>query len=248
MSNTVIINKEEILQQVKTSLDIPKITQDISKRKVVKDHAERLGLVIDDQEIQDAADVLRVANNISNASDTWQWLEEHGLSLEDFESIINITILSQKLANHLFADKVEKHFFDRCIDYAEATIYEVIFDDEDVALDYFYSIKEGEVSFFEVANQCVKDEEIRKMCGYKGTIARSSLKPELSSAIFSTVFDSTPKLLKPINTQVGCHLILLESINEKNLNNQIRVEILSDLFEEWLEQQVKTLKLIYEIQ
>lgn len=237
MSNTTImINQEEIIHQIKTSLEIPKVIKDILKRKIVVDTATKYKLKNSEQEIQVAADLIRVVNNVSSASETWSWMEEHWLSLDDFESIVDITLLSQKLATHMFDDKVEKRFFEKSLDYVGASIYEIIFDDEDVALDYFYSIQEGEQSFFEVARQHIQDNELRRACGYRGIVYRNELRPELASAIFST---SEPQILKPVNTQIGSHLILLDSIEKKELNDQVRIEIISEMFNEWMEQQVQ---------
>lgn len=241
MNSTITVGQEEILHHIKTSLEIPKIIKDILKRKVVIDTAKKHGLNLDEEEVQSAADLVRVVNNINSATETWHWLDEHSLSLEEFEDAVNITLFSQKLATHLFSDKVEKHFFSQHLNYASANFYEIIFDDEDVAIDYFYSVKEGEISFFDLAHQHIKDKELRKMCGYRRSVFRRDLKPELATVIFSA---TEAQLFKPIKTQLGSHLILLDSVERKELDDSLRLEIVSELFDEWLEQQVKALNVV----
>jgi hypothetical protein len=77
-------------------------------------------------ELQQAADQFRLANKLHNAKDTWNWLEKQGLSLDDFEEIVQFSLLSGKLAEHLFADKIESYFVEHQLDYTGAVIYEVV--------------------------------------------------------------------------------------------------------------------------
>jgi parvulin-like peptidyl-prolyl isomerase len=238
MNKALMIEKADILQHVKLSLEIPKAIESILKRKVVTDHALQAGLKLEKQELQQAADLIRLAAKIDKAADTWRWLEEHGLSLEDFEAIISINMLNQKLAEHLFTDKVENYFFENHLNYLSASIYEIIFQDENEAIDYFYAIQEGEVSFFDIAHQQVGDESLRKACGYRGNVTHGSLKPELAAAIFAA---TPPQLLKPAVSSGGTHLILVDSIDRQELDEQTKEDIIAELFEAWLGQQIKTI-------
>ncbi|MFM6439796.1 MAG: peptidylprolyl isomerase, partial [Microcystis panniformis] len=84
-------------------------------------------------ELQQAADQFRLANELHNAKDTWNWLQKQGLSLDDFEAIVQFSLLSGKLAEHLFADKIESYFVEHQLDYTGAVIYEVVLADQAMA-------------------------------------------------------------------------------------------------------------------
>jgi len=43
------------------------------------------------------------------------------------------------------------HFVEHQLDYAQIVMYEVVLDDEDLAMELFYALQEGEISFPEVA-------------------------------------------------------------------------------------------------
>lgn len=77
-------------------------------------------------------------------------------------------------------------------------IYEAVLDDEDLALELFYAIQEGEINFQEVARQYIQDTELRRCRGYRGIRYRKDLKPEIAAAIFAA---TPPQILKPIVTQ-----------------------------------------------
>jgi parvulin-like peptidyl-prolyl isomerase len=235
MSQPITITNEEILHQVKISCKIPEIVEQIVSRKVIIAAAEEAGIKVEVEELQKAADQIRLANKIDSADDTWKWLDKHGLSLDDFEEIAYISLISGKLVKHLFADKVEPYFFENQLDYVGVVMYEVILDDEDLALELFYGIKEGEMSFYDVAHKYIQDTELRRKGGYQGIVRRKDIKPEISAAVFA---GKPPQVLKPILTSSGVHLILVEEVIKPQLDNVLRHKIGLDLFQQWLKQQI----------
>ncbi|QSJ19973.1 peptidylprolyl isomerase [Nostoc sp. UHCC 0702] len=236
MSQSIIITNEDILHEVKVSCKIPEIVEQIITKKVIIAAAEEAGIKVEVEELQKAADQIRLANKLDSADDTWKWLEKHGLSIDDFEEITYISLISGKLANYLFADKVEPYFFENQLDYVGVVMYEVVLDDEDLALELFYAIKEGETSFYDVAHKYIRDIELRRQGGYLGILRRRDLKPEISAAVFTA---KPPQVFKPIVTSKGVHLILLEELIQPDLNEKLRTNIISNLFSHWLNQQVE---------
>lgn len=235
MSQTITITSEDILHQVKLSCKISEIIEQIVTRKVVKNAALEAGIKVEIEELQEAADKIRLANKLDSADDTWVWLEKHNLSLDDFEELISTNWLGNKLAQHLFANKVEAYFFENQLDYAGIVMYEIVLDDEDLALELFYSIKEGEMSFYDVAHEYIRDTELRRKGGYRGIVRRKDLTPEISASVFAA---KPPQIIKPIVTSRGAHLILVEEIMESQLDEKLQQKIASDLFSEWLKEKI----------
>ncbi|BAY76957.1 PpiC-type peptidyl-prolyl cis-trans isomerase [Nostoc linckia NIES-25] len=236
MSQPLTISSEDILNQVKLSCKIPEIIEDIITLKIIKDAVDKAGIQVETEELQQTADQIRLAQKLNNADDTWAWLEKHSLSLDNFEELVYNTVISGKLAAHLFADKVEQYFFEHQLDYATVLLYEVILDDEDLSLELFYAIEEGEISFYEVAHKYIEDKELRRKLGYRGKLYRKDLKAEISAAVFAA---KPPQLLKPIVSSKGIHLILVEEIIQPELDNKLSRQILTDLFTAWLKLQIE---------
>jgi parvulin-like peptidyl-prolyl isomerase len=236
MSQAITITSEDILQQVKLSYQIPSIVEGIVTRKIIASAAAEAGIKVETEELQKAADSIRLISKLKSADDTWAWLQKHGLSLDDFEEVTYNNVISGKLAQHLFADKVEPFFVEHQLDYAGVVLYEVVLDDEDLAMELFYGIQEKEMSFYEVAHQYIQDTELRRKGGYRGMVQRKELKPEISAAVFAA---KPPQVLKPIVTSKGVHLILLEELVQSKLDNKLRYQIMSDLFAGWLKQQIE---------
>jgi len=241
MSQAITITSEDILQQVKLSYQIPSIVEEIVTHKIIASAADEAGIKVETEELQKAADSIRLMGKLKSADDTWAWLQKHGLSLDDFEKVIYNNVISGKLAQHLFADKVEPFFVEHHLDYAGVVMYEVVLDDEDLAMELFYGIQEGEMSFYEVAHQYIQDTELRRKGGYRGIVRRKELKPEISAAVFAA---TPPQVLKPIVTSKGINLIFVEELIQPQLDNALRQKIHSDLFSEWLKQQIMEVEVV----
>ncbi|MGH1395566.1 MAG: peptidylprolyl isomerase [Trichormus sp.] len=239
------INKEDIINQIKLTCKVPIVVEEITVCKILENTAQTLGVQVDTDELQQTADKIRLTHKLHSAAHTWDWLEKHQLSLDDFEKMAYLSVLSAKLAEHLFADKVEPYFFEHRNDYISAIAYEVIFDDEDVAIELFYAIQEGETSFYDVAHKYIQDEELRRCGGYQGALTRKDLKPEISAAIFAS---QPPQLLKPILTAKGAHLILVEEIISPELDNNLRNIITLELFSHWVQAQVAAVTVNVDLQ
>lgn len=241
MSQTITITSENILNQVKLSLKVPEIIEGIITRQVIAKAAAEAGIEPTTEELQKAADAMRAMNKLHGAKETWTWLEKHNLSLDNFEEMVHYTFLSGKLANHLFADKVEPYFFENQLNYAGAVIYEAVLDDEDLAMELYYAIQEGEMTFSEVAHQYIQEQELRRSGGYRGIVKRRELKPEISAVVFAA---QPPQIVKPVVTSKGVHLIFVEEIIQPELTDKLRYQILSDLFDGWLKEQVEKVEFV----
>jgi parvulin-like peptidyl-prolyl isomerase len=241
MSEVITISHDEILHQIKLSCQIPSVVEGILTRKIIARVAEEAGIKAEPEELQQAADSLRLMSNLRSADATWSWLQKHNLSLDDFEEMVYATVISSKLAQHLFADKVEPFFVEHQLDYAQVVMYEVVLDDEDLAMELFYALQEGEISFPEVAHQYIQDKSLRRSGGYRGTLRRTDLKPEISAAVFAA---TPPQILKPIVTSKGAHLLLVEELIQPQLDDTLSQKIFSDLFSEWLKQQIEQAEIV----
>ncbi|MDZ8262458.1 peptidylprolyl isomerase [Nostoc sp. ChiQUE01b] len=240
MSQPITITNEDILYQVKLSCKVPKFIEEIVTRKVIANAAAEAGIKVETEELQKAADQLRLMNKLNSADDTWAWLEKHSLCIDDYEEIVYNTVISGKLAAYLFADKVEPYFFENQLDYTGVVMYEVVLDNEDLAIELFYAIKEGEMSFYDVAHKYIQDKELRRKGGYRGIVKRKELKPEISTNVFAA---TPPQVLKPIVASKGVHLILVEEIIKPELEPMLRYQILEDLFTAWIKQQIEPVEI-----
>jgi hypothetical protein len=213
---------EELLREIKLSLQLPQLTESIRMHKIIAEAAEENGIKPDVAALQEAADQIRVSHNLKSAAETYAWLEQYNLMMDDFEELALRSCLRSQLAEHLFADKIEPYFVQHKLDYMSAVLYEVTFDDEDLAMEVYYALQAGETTFPQVAHRYIQETELRRRGGYLGELRRSQLKPEVAAVVFST---SPPQILKPILSRQGICIIFVEAINHPLLNERLRREI-----------------------
>lgn len=234
MLQNIKITSEEIIHQLKLSYKLSTVIETITHRQLIAATASEIGIKVEIKELQEATDRFRLTYHLHNQDETIAWLKKNRLSVDDFEELIYVNVLNTKLANHLFADKIEPYFFEHQLEYVGIVMYEVLLDDEDLVVELFYAIQEGEMSFHDVAHKYIQDKDLRRKGGYRGIVNRKDLKPEISAAIFAA---NPPQLLKPIVTSKGVHLILVEEVIQPKLDNDVWGKIIGDLFGQWLNRQ-----------
>ena len=241
MQDSLLISSHDFIHYIKLSCQTPGVIEAIASEKIIAETAENLGIKVEEAEIQEEGDRFRAAKKLVKAQDTLSWLQQHHLSVDNFEELIYKKILSKKLANHLFGKKVESFFFQHRLDYLAAVTYEIILDDEDLALELFYALQEGETTFADIAREYIPNPEIRRTGGYQGIKRRTDFRPEIASAVFAA---KPPEAIKPITTAKGIYLIWVEEIIQPELDDKLRQQIIADLFNHWLKQQAAEIQII----
>ncbi|GAA6619414.1 peptidylprolyl isomerase [Scytonema sp. NUACC26] len=244
MLESLIVSPEDIIHNIKLGFQVPKVVEAIATRKIVAETASELGITVNEAEIQQEGDKLRLEKKLVTAKDTWTWLKTHHLTLKEFEELVYATILEKKLANHLFADRVEQFFYENKLDYVEVATYEVVLDDRDLALELFYALQEGEISFQEIARQYIQEPLLRCAGGYQGIRSRRDFRPEIAAAVFNA---NPPEILKPMTTSKGVHLIWVEDIIQPQLDEELRQKITKELFSDWLKQQITSMEIVTQL-
>ncbi|AFZ35753.1 hypothetical protein Sta7437_2205 [Stanieria cyanosphaera PCC 7437] len=244
MNKAINICREDIFEHLKLSCQLSKILEGVMTCKIIQAKVTELGITLNSEELQQAADNFRLNQQLHTIEDTQAWLQRHHLSIDDFEYLIYTNTISRKLVEHLFGDRVEPFFYENQLNYAGVAMYEVILDDEDLAIELFFALQEGEINFQEIARQYTTQPSLRRSGGYRGIVSRRELKPEISAAVFAA---NPPQLLKPIITSYGVHLILVEEIIQPQLNEQLRIQILGDFFANWLKQQIEEAEIIIDL-
>ncbi|YAF93723.1 MAG: peptidylprolyl isomerase [Nodularia sp. CChRGM 3473] len=244
MTQILTISASEIIHSLKLSSQVPNLVEAIASQKIIAEVAQRSGITVTPEEIQQAGDNLRLAKKLIKAQDTFTWLEKHHLSVHEFEELVHNKILSKKLADYLFAPQVERYFYQHQLDYVTAITYEVIFDDRDLALELFYAVEESEISFPEVARLYIQEPELRGAYGYQGRRHRKDFRPEIAAAVFAA---TPPQILKPIATPKGVYLIWVEEISQPQLDESLREKIITELFTGWLKQQIECVEIITQL-
>jgi PPIC-type PPIASE domain len=236
VNSKIELSDRDLIYEAKIAGKIPELVSGIARRKIIQQQVKKAGIEPTVAELQQAADQFRIVNKLASAEATNQWLRSRHLSVDDFEEMVTQDLLSDKLARHLFSNRVEPFFHQNHLNYHAAILYEVVLVDRDLAMEIFYSLQEGDLSFADVAHQYISDPDLRRRGGYVGRVNRRKLCPEISAAVFAA---KPPQLIKPIINAVGIHLIQVEEIIEPKLDEQIHQQILTEMFDSWMTEKIE---------
>jgi parvulin-like peptidyl-prolyl isomerase len=233
-----LIETNEIIDLLKQELQLKPFCQKLWQKKVIDKAAKERGLTVTPEEIQAEGDKLRREKRLEKAADTLAWLANQMISVEDLEAGILDRLLAKKLAEHLFCKEVEKVFFQNKLQYDQVILYQIVVAQPELAQELFYQIQEREISFYEAAHFYDINANRRNLCGCEGKVYRWGLKADIAVAVFSAQPGS---VIRPIKTDQGYHLFLVEKFIPAELTAERYEEILQNLFNEWLSNEVNYL-------
>jgi parvulin-like peptidyl-prolyl isomerase len=229
------ITSQDLLYQIKITGKIPELLHGILQRQVLAAAAVELKIEISAEELQAGADRFRAVNQLETIAATQKWLTDRLLSVDDFENLVTTNVLIDKVAQHLFASKVDPYFHQHILNYSSAAISEIVLTDRMLALELFYAIQEGDMSFADVARTYGQNVDVQRKYGYLGIVNRQKMSPEISAAVFAA---TAPQLLKPIEVNKKVHLIFVEETRERQLSAELRLQIMMELFQDWLQDKI----------
>lgn len=229
--SNIFIEPEEIVNFLKSEMNLKEVYENILFKRVIRQVAQERGITVTTEEIESEANRQRHEQHLEKATDTVAWLADQLISPYNWEEGIRDRLLSQKLAESLFTQEVEKFFIQNRLAFEQVILYQLVVESEILAQELYYQIEEGEISFYEAAHRYDIDIQRRRQCGYEGTIYRFALQPNIANIVFSV----PPKqLIGPIKTEQGYHLFIVEDLLPAVLTPERYQEIINNMFKNWL--------------
>ena len=208
------------------------IVDTVAQRKALK-----LGLGLSDQDLQDAADSYRDANGLHKATDTMDWLEAQGRSVEDFEESLEFSILRDRLRNHVAGDRtIARRFQSEGAAFNAAELSQIVMFDLDEAKLVRRSLDTNAIEFYDAAREYSEDFESRAAGGYIGWRSRRALPPDLADQILS---GEAGEIIGPVPIGDIFAIIKVMAIRAPNLDHTTRADLRETIFREWIEAELR---------
>lgn len=197
---------------------------------IVLDAAKAEGINPSDADLQKAADSFRKEMGLSRASDTFEWMEERGLTTEDLEELARRKYASDQLRAIVTKGKIDEYFAKNRPAFDRACVYQIIVPGEDTARDLLKTIGDKE-QFMATAERQSLDETTRSAGGFVGWRMRNELSLDVAKAIFSAVDGD---VVGPITEGNAALLIFVEKIERAQLDARTRSAVEDAVYMEWL--------------
>ncbi|HSQ24010.1 MAG TPA: peptidylprolyl isomerase [Pyrinomonadaceae bacterium] len=200
---------------------------------IIRQMAERQAIEVSDEELQQAADDFRLARELYSPEALTTWLTARRLTFEDWEAVIESSLLRQKLCEAVTAGKIEQHFAENKLSFDEAEISRLVVADEDIARELLAQIAEEGADFHLLARTYSIDAATRPAGGYAGKVKRTDMEAVMEPAVFGA---QPGKVTGPFKLDDGWHLIKIELLHPAELDNTVRETIKEQVFADWLEE------------
>lgn len=227
----------EIIDFLAYELQLGEVCRKISCQKIINRAAQARGIVITPEEIQLEMDRIRYQEHLENPSETFAWIADQLISLSDWKMGIQNRLLTEKLAETMFAAEAAEFFTKHQTDFDQILLYKITVPYERLCQELSYQIEEEEISFYEAAHLYNTERNCRLYCGYQGLQYRCDLKPEIAETVFNA---SEGAVIGPLKiSEEAYDLLLVEALFPARLTADLHHHLVAQLFQAWLETELK---------
>ncbi|HBE20210.1 MAG TPA: peptidylprolyl isomerase [Cyanobacteria bacterium UBA11149] len=178
-------------------------------------------------------------NQLMTEADRLAWLERQNMTNEQVEELVDRGIKIEKFKQLNWANKIDSYFLKRK-EMLDRAIYSLLrTKDGAMAQELYFRIQEGEQSFSDLAKEYSQGPEVQTG-GLIGPVQLNFPHPMLAQMLRV----SQPGQLWP-PTRLGEWFIIvrLEKFFPAQLDDQMRRQLTDELFNSWVQEQVKQTKI-----
>ena len=210
------------------------VVQSKVRQVIMERYASANAISVSGDELQQGIDDYRRSHGLLQVAAATEWLQRNKMTLDDLAESIRDQLIEFKVMENVCRDQVEQHFYENRLSFDSAILSQIVMKEYGAARELMYRIEEGS-DFHTLARRYSIDETTRRSGGYAGEVTRSSMSPVEAAAVFGARAD---EVVGPIQTIQGLHVIKVEEIKSARLDERLKREISSIVFEEWVDEQL----------
>ncbi len=181
-------------------------------------------------------------HQIKSEADLHAWLNHYGMTYEQLEALAIRELKIEKFKQATWGHRLESHFLTHKSEFSLITYSIIRTSSLEIAQELFFRIQAGEQTFAECAKEYSTSSEAPNG-GLVGPVPLSQLHPTIAKMLTET---QPGQLLPPINLGEWYFILRLEKFFQAQLDEAMRQQLLSSLFETWLTEQLQG-KLAHEL-
>lgn len=198
---------------------------------LVRDAANQLGIEVTKNDVQQAANEFRERNGLVKADDAIRWLNERGLTVQDWQEVLQEDVLLAKFKKARFGPKVPSYFAEHKLEFDCATIARIVVSSEGLASEILLQLREEGAVFEDMARKYSTDRQTKDHGGYVGRVTRKDLGSIASSAVFGA---KAGAFQGPFKVGKEFHVIRVIDLQPAVLDEETRLAVENKMFASWL--------------
>lgn len=184
------------------------LVSDIFGMIVGRQYAQDNGVVVSDEELQQAVDEFRYMLGLESTEAFNQYLKDRRIGLLPLQVAMENVLLQSKAAEAIPEEEVDAVIAENQLALEEVELYHIRVEDEDTAQEIKALLDEGE-NFLALAWEHSQDEETRKQGGYIGLLGRQDMIGEIEAEVFSA---EPGAIIGPMKTEAGYNIFKVERL------------------------------------
>lgn len=192
-------------------------------------------ILLEQEETMKAYKQFYQENQLSTEDDLQVWLDTRGLEREQLDYIVTRNAKLENFKKITWGDKLETYFIQRKAK-LDRVVYSLIrVGDVGIAQELYFRIQEGEQSFSDLAREYSQGPE-GQTGGILGPMELGIPHPALANILSSS---QPGQLIPPTRLGEWMVIVRLEKFIPAQLDDAMRQRLLNELFENWLQTQLK---------
>lgn len=180
-----IFTNEQFVNYLKFSNEFQALMEGFIEKRIILREAKEKGISLTETEIQQASDDFRRCMGLHRVSDTQKWLDENGLTLNEFEVFIKEFLLSGKMMTTIInKENMENYFRQHAPRFDTVDICRIVIRGENKARELMLLLCEEPEKFAAFAKKYSLDEETRDIGGYVRGLCRDMMNEDMEARLF----------------------------------------------------------------
>jgi parvulin-like peptidyl-prolyl isomerase len=211
------------------------ILQEALMEEMLAEHASENGMVVTDDDLQKAADLFRRREGLATSEQTMEWLNRNGLSVVDFEALLESPLLKQLALADI--TKGAKEFFHADSSAWDRLMLQIIeVPQQALAEELLAKMLEEGADFSELAAS-YSQHPSAELGGRMNPAFRSSLPLALRERL---VDSENGTVIGPFSTDRGWVLVLPEAVQPAVFDSETAEAVGQRLFKQWLDEKLRS--------
>lgn len=233
------LTTEDLVRYLKINNKFDALIEDMITEYLATVEASKLGVDVTDVEVQQEADLVRRSLGLHRAQDTFDFLDNIGLTVEGFEQSLRDTLLRRKAIDAVCSETaVEEHYELHSPKYESVEISRILVDSEGKAREAIAILEEEPEEFASMAKSLSLDQESADKGGQIGTFSRGELQSEMESKIFN---GAVGEVMGPFDVEDGkfYEIYLITKRHTPKLDLATKKAIAKTLYDQWIDERLQ---------
>ncbi|OKH45487.1 peptidylprolyl isomerase [Calothrix sp. HK-06] len=230
------ISLGQALRYLESSGKLESVLWEIMRQHILEQELETLeDIEISSDLIEQVVIDFRLNNQLTDSASFQTWLAQSGLDYPTFRKQISSGLKLENLKAQVTESNIQEYFIERKLFLDQVVLSRLVVEEQSLAEELKSQIIEDGAIFEQLAQEHSVAED-RVFNGMMGAISKGTLPDVLRAEIDLA---NPGELIGPLEVDKLWYLVRVEKLLPASLDEQLKQQLESELFEQWLEEKIQ---------